>query len=151
MADFRFSKWQKIKLKNEKETPYTSAGRNLYQECTQKRLRKPRDDDILTIHTVKIKSKKQDDLYNFEYFLNRAYALNRDRFRCRVCGNSISKDNLHFHHVTVNLPLEKLNRVPNLATVHWECHAEVHDTNDYKYLGQKVWKKILRLREKLHK
>jgi len=151
VTDLQFAKWQKVKRKNQKETPFTSEGRELYIERTQKRLRKPRDDIVLAIHTEKMKEKQQDDIYNFEYFLNRGYALNSDRFCCRVCRKPISKDTVHFHHVATYLPIDKTNRVPNLATVHEDCHAKIHDTQDYSYLGSKIWKKILKFREKLHK
>jgi RNA-directed DNA polymerase len=43
------------------------------------------------------------------------------------------------------LPLDKINRVPNLATVHWDCHEMIHNVTDYSYLSSKIWEKILNL------
>ncbi|MED0705267.1 hypothetical protein [Aneurinibacillus aneurinilyticus] len=46
--------------------------------------------------------------------------------------------------------MEQVNRVPNLASVHTQCHQMIHSTKDYSVLGKKVWHKILRFREELN-
>ncbi|MFB5677881.1 HNH endonuclease [Paenibacillus terreus] len=89
------------------------------------------------------------EIDNFEYALNRAYAYNRDKKKCRVCGESIHSDEMSFHRINPYLPLGKVNRVNNLASVHERCHRMIHDEQDYSTLGKKHWRKILKFREKL--
>jgi group II intron reverse transcriptase/maturase len=146
LTSLSFCKWKLAKQKNDAETIYTTDGRNLHLERTGKARRLPRDDILLKQHAEKV---AENELNNLEYFLNRGYALNRDRKRCRVCRKPISDENVHFHRVNPKLPVDKVNRVPNLATVHWECHERIHDGQDHANLGKKVWSKILRFREKL--
>ncbi len=88
--------------------------------------------------------------YNFEYFMNRAYAFNRDKGKCRVCGEEVENFNLHIHHINPKLPLETVNRVNNLAAVHDYCHHKIHSQQDNSSLGKKIWSKILKFREKLN-
>lgn len=86
---------------------------------------------------------------NFEFYLNRAYAYNRNMGKCKVCSDFIA-DEIHFHHINPNLSRNLVNRVSNLASVHNECHEKVHDGCDYSSLPKNIWKKILRYREKLN-
>ena len=146
VTSLSFCRWRMPKLKNDSETIYTENGRNLYRERTGKARRLPRDDILLKQHSSKL---AEDKLYNFEYFLNRGYALNRDRRKCRICKKPISADNVHWHRINPKLPIDKINRVPNLATVHWDCHEKIHDGQDYTKLGKTIWDKILRFRKKL--
>lgn len=146
VTSLSFCRWRMPKLKNDLETIYTENGRNLYRERTGKVRRLPRDDILLKQHSSKL---TEDKLYNFEYFLNRGYALNRDRRRCRVCKKPISADNVHWHRINPKLPIDKINRVPNLATVHCDCHEKIHDGQDHTKLGKTIWDKILRFRKKL--
>lgn len=56
---------------------------------------------------------------NFEYFMNREYAYNRDKGKCKCCGRYFSElIPKHCHHVNPRLPIERINKVPNLA---WLC------------------------------
>lgn len=142
--------WQKAFLKNPKETPYTKLGRELYENRTSKKPILSRADELLTLHLSKlISTGRTGKRYNFEYFLNRAYVYNRDKGKCRVCGFEVQPQNLHIHHVHPMLPLENVNRVPFLATVHEGCHKYIHSSDDFSHLGQKIWKKILSFREKV--
>lgn len=59
--------------------------------------------------------------FNFEFYMNRAYALNRDRLKCRVCGGWLISGAPYAHHIDPNLPLDKVNKVSNLASMHREC------------------------------
>jgi hypothetical protein len=137
-------------MKNQLEPPFTFDGRQLYTKRIEKRLRKPRDDDLLADHTNKILEEPSVN-NNFEYILNCGYAVNRDRYRCRICGKPISKETVHLHRIIEHLPLDKINRVPNSATIHWKCHEMIHDLTDYSHLGTNIWKKITKFRENLHK
>lgn len=82
ITDLQFAKWHKAKMKNLLETPFTPEERQLYILRTEKRLIKARDDDLLALHTDKIL--KEPNFYNFEYILNRGYAVNREYFSIRI-------------------------------------------------------------------
>lgn len=163
VTDLHFATWNKdkTKLKRPKETPYTREGRELYAKRTNKKPLKVRADEFLNIgmsmgtsqrlhkfKTGKI-SKRAFHLYNFEFYLNRPYAYNRDKGRCKVCGEATDLTDTHFHHISPKLPISLVNRVGNLATVHDKCHKMIHDGKDYSHLENKIWKKINTLRTRL--
>jgi len=53
-----------------------------------------------------------ESIYNFEYFLNREYAFNRDKWKCRCCGaDLLFRKDKHCHHVNRRLPMSKINDV----------------------------------------
>ncbi|TEB04256.1 HNH endonuclease [Pelotomaculum schinkii] len=120
----------------------------MYQKRTSRKQLLARADELLLPQRSEVKS-RDSKLYNFEFYLNRAYAFNRDRGKCKVCGDFIM-DKIHFHHINPNLSRNLVNRVSNLASVHSECHEKVHDGHDYSSLPKIIWKKILRYREKLN-
>jgi RNA-directed DNA polymerase len=152
ITSLRFCKWEFIPQKNQEETPYSIKGRNLYQKRTSKKPLKLRADELLSVSNstyINMKTRTdKDTLYNFEYFLNRPYALNRDRGKCRVCGAELGSD-IHTHHINPNLPLGEVNRVSNLASLHSKCHQVVHSNKELDNLDQKTRNKILKFREKL--
>lgn len=150
ITSLAFAKWKKTQLKNQDETPYTAHGREKYRERTGKKPLFARADELLNLHLSGLIAKGlTGGKYTFEYFLNRAYAFNRDKGKCRVCGTEAQNWNVHIHHVQPNLPKELVNRVPNLVTTHEICHNLIHDGKDHSELGKKVWTKILKFREKL--
>ncbi|WP_243840736.1 HNH endonuclease [Paenisporosarcina antarctica] len=117
---------------------------------TGKKPLKVRADELLSLNWSKIiKAGHKEKLYNFEYFMNRAYAFNRDKGRCRVCKEVLQGDNIRIHHIKPKLPLEEVNRVPNLASMHEHCHQMIHSRKDYSSVGHVKWGKILGFREKL--
>lgn len=145
-----FCTWQKANNKSPKETPYTEEGRKIYMKRTGKKPLKVRADELLSLNWSKIiKIGHKEKLYNFEYFMNRAYAFNRDKGKCRVCKEELRNDNIHIHHINPKLPLEEVNRVPNLASMHEHCYQMIHSSKDYSMVGKKEWEKILGFREKL--
>ena len=89
-------------------------------------------------------------LNNFEFVMNKAYALNRDRLKCRVCGKWLIDHAPYTHRINPYLPLDKVNRVNNLISVHKKCSMAINtpgmDISDYE---KQVQKKILSYREKL--
>ncbi|WP_419879394.1 group II intron reverse transcriptase/maturase [Brevibacillus centrosporus] len=155
-----FCKWDKDKtaLKRPAETPYTAEGREIYHKRTNKQTLKVRADSMLNnIRSYGIFSEQWNErspnrkkLYNFEFFLNRVYAYNRDKGKCRICGDFVAPEKVHTHHIRPYLPVELVNRVPELASMHWECHSFIHDGKDHEDKGTKTWKKILFFRDKLH-
>lgn len=152
ITSLRFCKWTMIPLKNQYETPYSSKGRKLYENRTNKKPTKVRADELLSNQTslfIRLKmTNNPNTIYNFEYFLNRSYAFNRDKGKCRVCGTQLTKD-IHTHHISPNLPLEQVNRINNLASMHSKCHLKIHSNSDTCDLDKKIQKKILNFRDKL--
>jgi RNA-directed DNA polymerase len=149
ITSLEFCKWSKILTKNQKETPYSPEGRRIYIKYKKKKPLKIRADELLSVEYSELISKGKTTIrYNFEYFMNRAYAFNRDKSNCRVCGKNIAS-NLHTHHIKPNLELTQVNKVPNLASTHNYCHNLIHSNQDYSDLGKKAWNKITGFREKL--
>ena len=89
--------------------------------------------------------------FNFEYFMNREYAYNRDKGKCKCCSlpfsDSISK---HCHHVNNKLPIERINKVSNLAWLCESCHRMVHNSLIPSDCNSRTVQKIMRYREKLN-
>lgn len=135
---------------NQKMTPYTPKGRAIY--VRQRKRQKPlpmnrpsvNDRDDLRMSAYK------NSIYNFEYFMNREYAFNRDKWKCRCCGTDLTyRKDRHCHHVNRRLPLEEINKVPNLAWLCQHCHQQVHSFYAPVNINEKIKKKILKFREKL--
>ena len=82
--------------------------------------------------------------------MNRAYALNRDKLKCCVCGGWLISNTLYAHRINPNLPLNKVNRVNNLVSLHKKCYLAVNNPNqDISEFDAKAQKKIIGYREKL--
>jgi len=151
VTSLKFCKWMKTQLKNPKETPFTGEGRKLHQVRTKKIQRMARADEILSLHFSRTISKSTTEKkYNFEFFLNRGYAFNRDKGKCRICGDEVDSDNLYIHHIKPSLPLETVNRVNNLATLHDDCHEMICSEARNFSIEKKIWNKVLKFREKLN-
>ncbi|RRJ54667.1 group II intron reverse transcriptase/maturase [Paenibacillus oralis] len=152
LTSLAFVKYEDPLTKDPLESPYTPEGSNRYFKRTEKKSVLARADELLSLH---LSSKIGHDqtygkkLYNFEYFLNRAYAFNRDRGKCRVCGELVFAFNVDIHHVSPWLPVYLVNKVKNLATLHDTCHDLIHSDKDVSYLPQKEQVKIQSFREKL--
>lgn len=84
--------------------------------------------------------------------MNREYAFNRDKWKCRCCGTSLLyRKDKHCHHVQRRLPLDKINKVPNLAWVCEPCHIRIHSHYAPVNYEPNTKQKILKMREKLDK
>lgn len=138
---------------NQHMTPYTEEGRRIYVSYRTKHKPLPCDrpsintpEDILLSAYARGKGWKA----NFEYFMNREYAYNRDKGKCKCCGRFFS-DNLpkHCHHVNNKLPVEKINKVSNLAWLCVPCHRMVHNSPIYPGTDQKTIRKIWQYKQKL--
>ena len=138
---------------NQKITPYTAEGRRLYVSYREKH--KPLPLDRPSINTpediaLSVYAKGKAQKMNFEYFMNREYAYNRDKGKCKCCGKSLFGDvQKHCHHVNNALPIESINKVPNLAWLCVSCHRMVHGSPIPSGTNGKTVKKILKYREKL--
>ena len=146
-----FCRWEKTRSKNQEETPYTEAGRQKYFERTKKKRIPARLDEMYSEKTDRAASYGQwGKLNNFEFIMNRACALNRDKLKCRVCGGWLISHTPWAHRINPHLPLNKVNRVNNLVSLHKKCFIAVNNPNqDISEFDAKAQKKILGLREKL--
>lgn len=146
-----FSKWKKVPLKTQDEVPFTRKGRMLHQKRVGTKPPKERADALISIELSRLISEgKSRKLYNFEYLINRPYAFNRDKGKCRVCGEFLAVYDVHTHHINPNLPISLVNKVGNLASTHEKCHDDIHNKKkDEKDFPPSVWKKIKGFREKL--
>jgi len=152
ITSLAFVKWEMARPKNPVETPYTSEGRELNYKRTQKKSLIARADELLSLHLSKLMAcAKTSIIYNFEYFLNRAYAFNRDKGKCRICSKLVENYNLHIHHIQKDLPIDKINKVINLVTIHKSCHELIHHDTGIKGLDKKTQDKVIKYRERLNK
>ena len=82
--------------------------------------------------------------------MNRAYALNRDKLKCRVCGEWLISGTPYAHRVNPHLPLERVNRVDNLVSLHKRCFDAVNNPHlELDGFDNKARKKIKGFRGKL--
>ena len=138
---------------DQKMTPYTEDGRRRYVNYRTKH--KPLPCDRPSINTpediaLSLYASGKGWKANFEYFMNREYAYNRDKGKCKCCGKYFSEwVPRHCHHVNNRLPLERINKVPNLAWLCVPCHRMVHNSPIPPGLDAKVVRKIQKYREKL--
>ena len=143
------------RFKNQEETPYTVKGRLLYEKRTEKKRPLNRPDEFFPGNLTRlIYSGKTKSLYNFEYFLNREYALNRDKFACKCCKKPITPRNVEMHHKSPKLELTKVNKLNNLATVCEDCHTLIHSNSVLtvsKMLSKETIKRIQKYRNELEK
>ena len=139
---------------DQKMTPYTADGRKRYQAYRKRHTPLPLDrpsvntpEDIRLALAGKGKHRK----YNFEYFMNREYAYNRDRGKCKCCGISLAEStSRHCHHIRNTLHIEDINKVRNLAWLCESCHRMVHNGMIPPGLESKVIKIIESYRKKLN-
>ena len=146
-----FCRWEKTPGKNQAETPFTESGRQLYFERTKKKQIQARLDEVYSDRAANIAiTGKWGKLNNFEFFMNRSYALNRDRVKCRVCGGWLIGCTPYVHRINPNLPLNKVNKVNNLVSVHKKCLDAINNLKtDISEFDAKAQRKIIGYREKL--
>ena len=146
-----FCRWEKTYPKKQDETPYTETGRQLYFERTKKRRQQARLDEMYSDKADRaISYGKWGKLNNYEFIMNRAYALNRDKLKCRVCGGWLISGTPYAHRVNPNLPLDKVNRVNNLVSLHKKCFDAVNNPKrNISEFDAKAQEKIIGYREKL--
>lgn len=149
VTSLNFATYKRGTLKNPSETVYTEKGRELYKERLNKYFSRNRPELSTTLELsehISNGTQENSKLYNFEYFMNRCYALNRDRHKCRICHQYLI-DKIHTHHINPNLSIDKVNRVNNLASTHRKCHILVHSNKIVD--NKEIMKRVLRFREKL--
>ncbi|GAA0087378.1 group II intron reverse transcriptase/maturase [Clostridium perfringens] len=148
ITNLSFTKWTEPRSKNQSETPYTSEGREMYAKRTAKKEPLARADEYFNLSmSYRISKGQTNKKYNFEYYMNRGYVINRDKFKCRVCKTKVYPNNTAIHHQSPKLPIEEVNKVSKLATVCDECHKKIHNNIDYS--NEKHWKQLLKFRQQL--
>ena len=139
---------------NQKMTPYTEEGRKLYVSYRNKN--KPLPLDRPSVNTpedlsMAIACKGNHRKYNFEYFMNREYAFNRDKGKCKCCGRELSEDvPRHCHHISNSRHIEEINKVNNLLWLCVPCHTMIHGGEIPPETDSKVIRKIEKYRIKLN-
>ncbi|WP_289143080.1 hypothetical protein [uncultured Brevibacillus sp.] len=108
---------------------YTKVGRRRYAEAREKAspLVRPTVYNVETLHHYVLGFRRKID--NFEFYMNKDYAYNRDKMKCRACRVNVHL-NSHCHHINPKLPLDQVNKVKNLVTLCNECHEIVHGTKE---------------------
>lgn len=150
---FTFTKKRNAMKVNLALTPYTEKGREIYQR--DKKVRAPLDRPFDNYHTMLEENKirlflNKTTLYNFEYVLNKEYAYNRDKGKCKCCGIHLVVGNTHCHHINKNLPMNMINKVFNLASLCKGCHKLIHNKENLTLLPKKVATKIAKYRKEIN-
>jgi uncharacterized protein with PIN domain len=141
------SQWEKYSF-NQNATPFTEQGRELYLQQSKQKKRFPLDRP--TLYDIQaLNESMEKEMYNFEYYMNREYAYNRDRGKCKICNVTLTETNRHCHYITEKLSLDRINKVPNLAWVCTTCDGYIHDGEKPKTFDKKLIEKIRKYQRKL--
>lgn len=152
ITELGFCQWEKILYHNQQETPYSPEGRQLYFKRTKKKRQNARLDELSIGPDNALILGRADPKNNFEFCMNRAYALNRDRLKCRICGAWLIDRYPCTHRINPFLPLKDVNRVNNLISLDKACYRLVNNPNaDYSHMERKAQRKIVELRKKLRR
>ncbi len=130
---------------NQQTTPYTEEGRDLYLRQTNKKLPLNRP----PLYDNEELAQCKEDKLNFEFYMNREYAYNRDGGKCKICGEKLVESNRHCHWINENEPTNKINKVANLAWFCKRCDGYVHSEDIPKGIDNSKIKKIRKYRSKL--
>lgn len=132
---------------DQRMTPYTDEGRRIYSYYRSKSKPLPCDrPSVNTARDIQL-SAYAKTVFNFEYFMNREYAFNRDKSKCKCCKKPLFLDDRKFcRHVKRELPLEKVNKVQNLIWLCNDCYRMVNNGPIPPDIDEKVLKKIQKYR-----
>lgn len=117
---------------NREMTPYTENGRRLYAKLMEKVSPLCRPAIYKTDTLFQALQAFNRKMCNFEFYMNRDYAFNRDRGKCRGCGCYLYGSNPQCHHINPFLPINEVNKVKNLATLCQNCHSMIHGNQEIK-------------------
>lgn len=146
MAFITHSKYESRPF-DQRMTPYTEEGRLIYSHYRSKSKPLPCNrPSINTARDIQL-SVSAKTVFNFEYFMNREYAYNRDKGKCKCCKKPLFLDDRKFcYHIKGNLPLEKVNKVQNLIWLCNDCYQMVNNGVIPPDIDEKVLKKIQKYR-----
>lgn len=143
--------WKKKPQKNQDESPYSPEGREMFSKRTNRRPLLVRVQELMDTSYAKMVIQNPDPKYNFEYFMNRCYAYNRDKGKCKICGKYLEPSDTQTHHLNNKLTIEMINKVPNLVSLCTKCHVLVHKViiskEDILDFGSKEEQKLQKYRE----
>lgn len=148
MAFITHSKYES-KPFDQRMTPYTEEGRRIYSYYRSRS--KPLSCDRPSVNTARDiqLSVYAKTVFNFEYFMNREYAYNRDKGKCKCCKKPLFLDSKKYcYHVKGELPLEKVNKVQNLIWLCNDCYRMVNNGPIPPNTDEKVLKKIQKYKQK---
>lgn len=142
MAFITHSKYES-KPYDQRMTPYTKEGRRIYSSYRSKSKPLPCDrPSVNTARDIQL-SVYAKTVFNFEYFMNREYAYNRDKGKCKCCKKPLFSDDKKFcSHIKKGLPLEKVNKVQNLIWLCNDCYRMVNNGPIPPNIDEKVLKRI---------
>ena len=128
---------------DQRMTPYTEEGRRIYSSYRSRSKPLPCDrPSVNTARDIQL-SVYAKTVFNFEYFMNREYAYNRDKGKCKCCKKPLFLDDKKFcYHIRKGLPLEKVNKVQNLIWLCNDCYRMVNNGPIPPNIDEKVLKKI---------
>ncbi len=129
-------------------TPYSEEGRKLY--IIEKKGTKQSPLACSPIYEdVELFKCDERSLNNFEYYMNREYAYNRDKGRCKICGDNLKSNYRHCQRIDGTLSHDKINKVSNLAWFCYNCLMMVQSELEPQGINAKMKSKILKYRKKL--
>ncbi len=134
---------------DQRMTPYSEEGRRIYSYYRNRS--KPLPCDRLSVNTAKDiqLSVYAKTVFNFEYFMNREYAYNRDNGKCKCCKTPLFLDNKKYcYHIKGELPLDKVNKVQNLIWLCNSCYRMVNNGPIPPNIDEKVLKRIEKYKQK---
>ena len=148
MAFITHSKYES-KPFDQRMTPYTEEGRRIYSYYRSKSKPLPCDrPSVNTAGDIQL-SVYAKTVYNFEYFMNREYAYNRVKGKCKCCKKPLFLDDKKFcYHVKGKVPLDKINKVQNLIWLCNDCYRMVNNGPIPPDIDEKVLKKIQKYKQK---
>lgn len=142
MAFITHSKYESIPF-DQKMTPYTEEGRQKYIRYRSKQKPLPCNRPSINSAEDILLSVYAKGLANFEYFMNREYAYNRDKGRCKCCKTWLSEESgMYCYHINTKLPMEKVNKVQNLIWLCRNCYRMANNGPIPPGTDEKVIKKI---------
>ena len=97
---------------DQRMTPYSEEGRRIYSYYRNRSKPLPCDrPSVNTARDIQL-SVYTKTVFNFEYFMNREYAYNRDNGKCKCCKTPLFLDDKKYcYHIKGELPLDKVNKV----------------------------------------
>lgn len=134
---------------DQRMTPYSEEGRRIYSYYRNRSKSLPCDrPSVNTARDIQL-SVYAKTIFNFEYFMNREYAYNRDNGKCKCCKTPLFLDDKKYcYHIKGELPLDKVNKVQNLIWLCNSCYRMVNNGPIPPNIDEKVLKRIEKYKQK---
>lgn len=134
---------------DQRMTPYSEEGRRIYSYYRNRSKPLPCDrPSVNTARDIQL-SVYTKTVFNFEYFMNREYAYNRDNGKCKCCKTPLFLDDKKYcYQIKGELPLDKVNKVQNLIWLCNSCYRMVNNGPIPPNIDEKVLKRIEKYKQK---